>query len=113
MQVDGSGSITSIIQNTKEGKASQQSQSGEQQAGQPNTEQSQQTRQADTVTVTQAAAQLQQVEHHIKSAPVTDPQRIEQVQSALNKGSYDPNPIQVADKMLNFESALNGVRTRT
>jgi negative regulator of flagellin synthesis FlgM len=113
MQVDGSGSISSNIQSTNEGKASQQTQSAEQQTKELNPEQSQQTRQADTVTFTQAAAQLQQVEQHIKSAPVTDPQRIEQVQSAINKGNYDPNPAQVADKMLSFESALNGVRART
>ncbi|ALP52628.1 hypothetical protein Tel_05410 [Candidatus Tenderia electrophaga] len=112
MQVDNSGSITSIIQNTKEGQSSQQAQSTSAQTGQQHTEQSQQPRQTDTVTFTQAAAQLQQVEHHIKSASVTDTQRIEQVQSAITKGNYSPDPGQVADKMLNFESALNNVRSR-
>lgn len=112
MQVDNSGSITSIIQNTKEGQSSQRSPSAEQNATQKSTEQPQQPRQTDTVTFTQAAAQLQQVEHHIKSAPVTDTQRVEQVQSAIKAGRYDPNPVQVADKMLSFESALNGARGR-
>lgn len=109
MQVDNTGSITSI---TKESQSSQQTQAAEQQAGRQQPEQSQQSRQTDTVTFTQAAAQLQQVEHHIKSASVTDPQRIEQVQSAITKGNYSPDPGQVADKMLSFESALNSVRSR-
>lgn len=110
MKIDNSGSIASLVQNTKEGQSSPKNQSAEQQNQQPTTEQSQQTRQTDTVTFTQAAAQLQLAEQYIKSAPVTDTQRIEQVQSAINKGSYDPDPAQVADKMLSFESALNTVR---
>lgn len=112
MQVDSSGSISSIIQNTKEGQAGQQTPSVTPQPGQQNPEQSQQARQSDTVTFTQAAAQLQQVEQHVKSAPVTDTQRVEQIQSAISKGNYATNAAQVADKMLNFESALNTVRSR-
>lgn len=109
MQVDNTGSITSVI---KEGQSSQQTQTAERRTERQQPEQSQQPRQTDTVTLTQAAAQLQQVENHIKSASVTDTQRIEQVQSAIAKGNYSPDPGQVADKMLNFESALNGVRSR-
>lgn len=104
MQVDTSGTISSLLQGTKEGQSTQVEQQTQAQ------QQSQQTRQTDTVTFTQAAAQLAEVEQHIKSASVTDTQRIEQVQAAIKSGSYQPNPAQVADKMLSFESALNSIR---
>ena len=107
MQVDSTGSITNIVQGSKEQKATQKNQPAEHQNQH---QEPQQTRQTDTVTFTQAAAQLHQVEQHIQSAPVTDTQRIEQVQSAINKGHYEPNPIQVAGKMMHFESALNATR---
>ncbi len=113
MQIDNSGSISNLVQSTKEGQSSQKNQPAEHKNQQSITEPSQQTRQSDTVTFTQTAAQLQQVEQQIKSTPVTDTQRIEQVQSAINKGRYDPDPAQVADKMLSFESALNTLRTQS
>ena len=109
MQVDTSGSISKLLQGTKEGQSAQKPSPVEQQAAQPQ-QQSQQTRQTDTVTFSNAAAQLQQVEQHIKSASVTDTQRIEQVQAAIKNGSYAPDPAHVAGKILNFESALNSIR---
>jgi len=109
MQIDTSGSISSLLQSTKEGQAAQNTSSVEQQAAQPQ-QQPQQTRQTDTVTFSQAAAQLAEVEQHIKSASVTDTQRIEQVQAAIKNGSYAPDPAHVAGKILNFESALNSIR---
>lgn len=112
MQIDSSGSITSLVQSTKEGKSAKNNQVADQQNQQQKSEQSQQSGHTDTVTFTPAAAQLQQVEQYIKSAPVTDTQKIEQVQSAIKTDSYDPDPAQVADKMLSFESALNSVRSR-
>ncbi len=107
MQVDSTGSITKLVHSSKEQQATQKNQPAE---DNNQHQESQQTRQTDTVTFTQAAAQLHQVEQHIKSASVTDTQRIEQVQSAINKGQYDPDPIQVAGKLMNFESSLNNVR---
>lgn len=108
MQVDTTGSIASLLQGTKEAKPAQTNPSVEQQT--QSQQQPQQTRQTDTVTFTQAATQLAEVEQHIKSASVTDTQRIEQVQAAIKNGSYTPDPVQVAGKMLNFESTLNSTR---
>jgi len=108
MQVDTSGSISSLLKNTKEGQSTPKTSSTEQKA-QPQ-QQSQQTRQTDTVTFSAASAQLAEVEQHIKSASVTDTQRIEQVQAAIKNGSYAPDPAHVAGKILNFESALNRIR---
>ena len=105
MQVDTSGSISSLLQGTKESQPNQNTPAVEQQA-----QHQQQTRQTDTVTFTQAAAQLAEVEQHIKSASVTDTQKIEKVQAAIKSGSYEPDPAQVAAKMLSFESALNSIR---
>ena len=111
MQVDNSGSVSSLVQSTKEGQSPQKNQAVENQAQTQQPQQPQQPRQTDTVTLTEAAAQLHQVEQFIKAAPVTDSQRIEQVQSAITNGNYDPDPAQVAGKMLNFESALNASRS--
>jgi len=108
MQVDTSGSISNLLQGTKEGQSAQKTPSVEQQS--QSQQQLQQTRQTDTVTFSQAAAQLAEVEQHVKSASVTDTQRIENVQAAIKDGSYAPDPAQVADKILNFESALNSIR---
>jgi len=106
MHVDTSGSISNLLQGTKEGQAAKKNSPVEQQA-----QSQQQTRQTDTVTFSPAAAQLAEVEQYIKSASVTDTQRIEQVQAAIKNGSYTPDPAQVAGKILNFESALNRIRS--
>ncbi len=106
MQVDTSGSISSLLQGTKEGQPAKKTAQVE-----PQTQPQQQTRQTDTVTFSPAAAQLAEVEQQIKSASVTDTQRIEQVQAAIKNGSYTPDPALVAGKILNFESALNRTRT--
>lgn len=106
MQVDTSGSISNLLQGTKEGQVTKKTSPIEQQA-----QSQQQTRQTDTVTFSSAAAQLAEAEQYIKSASVTDTQRIEQVQAAIKNGSYTPDPAQVADKILNFESALNRIRS--
>ena len=108
MQVDTSGSISSLLQSTKESQSTKNTHSIEQQA--QSQQQSQQTRQTDTVTFTQAAAQLAEVEQRIKTASVTDTQKVEQVQAAIKNGSYSPDPVLVAGKVLNFESALNRTR---
>ena len=108
MQVDNNGSITNYVKGSTEQQATQKNQPAEHQNQH---QESQQIRQSDTVTLTQAATQLHEVEQHIRSTPVTDIQRIEQVQSAINKGRYAPDLAEVADKMMHFESGLNTART--
>ena len=61
---------------------------------------------ADTLSLTNKAAQLQQLEAQISALPVVDSQRVEDVQHSLATGSFEIQPAQVADKLLSFEAGL-------
>jgi len=103
MQVDSSGSISNLVRKAHDGQSPQK----------PGSDQSlnaSATGSTDNVTITSAAAQLHEIEQHIKQAPATDAAHIEQVQSALKAGRYAPDPSQVAGKIMSFETALNSVR---
>jgi negative regulator of flagellin synthesis FlgM len=108
MQIDNSGPILSLIQNTQEGNQAQQNGQANNDLQQQN---SQATAQKDTVTFTNAAAQLQQLEKSLADEPVINTQRVAEVQNALNSG-HKADPALVADKMLNFETGLNNVRAQ-
>lgn len=61
---------------------------------------------ADTLNLTGAASQLQQLESTIAEMPVVDTQRVREVQQSLASGSMQVDPAKVAAKMLQFESDL-------
>jgi negative regulator of flagellin synthesis FlgM len=104
MHIDGSGSITSLIQGAKEGGKPQETvNNGPQQ-------QVTKTGQSDMVTLTDTAAQMQRLEHAIAASPIVNSHRVEEVQQAVNDGQMDIDPAQLADRMLSFEGALNGAR---
>lgn len=105
MHIDGSGSITSLIQGAKEGGKTQQTVDNNPQP------QITKTGQTDMVTLTDAAAHMQRLEQAIASSPIVDNHRIEQAQQAVNDGHMDIDPAQLADKILNFEGALNSARS--
>lgn len=65
---------------------------------------------SDTVSLTDMAAKLHRLQKTIAALPVVDPQHVERIQKALNHGTFQINPAQVAVKMMNFEASLNGVR---
>ena len=62
---------------------------------------------ADTFSLTNRAAQLQQLESQIANLPVVDTQRVTEVQHALSTGTLEINPAQVADKLPSFEAGLD------
>ena len=69
----------------------------------------QQTGQAstpDTVTLTDAATQLHQLEAAIRASPIVDTARVENVKHAMSNGQFQINPQRVADKMVSFENSL-------
>jgi negative regulator of flagellin synthesis FlgM len=66
--------------------------------------------QEDRVTVTDTAAQLQALEKVIAKESTINMQKIDNVRAVVNNKQYDINPERVAEKMLNFEGALNNVR---
>jgi len=63
--------------------------------------------QADTVSLTDTAARLKELEMGLASQPVVDTQRVQSVQSAINEGTFEVDPDSVAEKMLDFESGLD------
>ncbi len=62
----------------------------------------------DKLSLTSTAQQLQTLEDQITALPVVDTQRVQEVQRSLATGSYQIDPAQVADKMLQFESTIGG-----
>ncbi len=62
---------------------------------------------SDTVTLTELAQQLQNVEKLLAAQPVVDAQRTEAVKSALRDGQYEINAERVAEKFSRFETQLN------
>ncbi|NOY62831.1 MAG: flagellar biosynthesis anti-sigma factor FlgM [Gammaproteobacteria bacterium] len=63
---------------------------------------------ADTVTVTDIANQLSALDKKLQNVPVVDVQRIEQIRNAIDSGSYKIDPEQTADKLVEFELAMDG-----
>ena len=61
---------------------------------------------ADTVSLTDTAAQLQSIEARLAEVPVVDSQRVDSIRQALNDGAYEINAGSIADKLLAFESSL-------
>ena len=68
-----------------------------QQTGQPST--------TDTVTLTDAAAQLHKLEAKIASLPIIDTARVEDVKQSILSGKFHIDSPRVAEKMMSFENA--------
>ena len=60
----------------------------------------------DTVSLTQTASQLQQLENTIADLPVVDTQRVESIRQSIASGSFEIDSARVADKLLNFEQSF-------
>lgn len=63
--------------------------------------------QSDTVSLTDTAARLKELEMGLASQPVVDTQRVQSVQSAINDGTFEVDPDSVAEKMIDFETGLD------
>ena len=61
---------------------------------------------ADTVSISDNAAQLGKLGNTVDSTPVVDTQRVEQVKEAISDGNYEVDATKVADKLMQFESIL-------
>lgn len=62
--------------------------------------------QTDTVSLTDEASRLAELERTLASVPVIDTKRVEEIKQAVSNGSYQVDPARVADKLAAFESAL-------
>ncbi|PKM46103.1 MAG: flagellar biosynthesis anti-sigma factor FlgM [Gammaproteobacteria bacterium HGW-Gammaproteobacteria-1] len=70
----------------------------QQQTGRPST--------MDTVSLTDTAARLRDLENSLAKLPVVDSQRVETIQQAIASGSYEMDAGRTAEKMLKFEQDL-------
>lgn len=70
----------------------------QQQTGRPST--------VDTVSLTDTAARLRELENSLAKLPVVDSQRVETIQQAIENGTYEPDPMRIASKMIKFEREL-------
>ena len=61
---------------------------------------------SDTVSLSQGAVQLGKLENTVANLPVVDTQRVEQIKQAIDNGSYEIDPVKVADKLMQFEHIL-------
>ena len=60
----------------------------------------------DTISLSEGAKQLGKLSNTAPSAPVIDTQRVEAVKKAIENGSYEIDPVKVADRLMQFESML-------
>ncbi len=60
----------------------------------------------DTVSLTDTAARLRELENSLAKLPVMDSQRVETIQKSIENGSYEVDSRRTAEKMLNFERQL-------
>lgn len=61
----------------------------------------------DTVSLTDTATKLKALEGALAKQPVVDTANVKAIQKALADGSYELDNRRLAQKLLNFESALN------
>ena len=59
-----------------------------------------------TVTVTDQAARLQELEQSLASTPVVDSARVAELREAIASGNYQPDIERIADKLSQLEQSL-------
>lgn len=63
----------------------------------------------DTVSLTDSAKQMQKMEATVADMPVVDSQKVEHIKQAIAEGKYEIDPVIVADKMVEFEAAIDSL----
>ena len=59
----------------------------------------------DTISLTDTAARMRNLENTVASMPVVDSQRVAEIKQAIVEGTYEINPERIAEKMLDMEQA--------
>lgn len=65
---------------------------------------------SDTLSLTNTAQKLGELEKSLSAQPVVDTQKVEAMRAAIENGSYDIDPNRIANKMISLEIAMSGVR---
>ncbi len=64
----------------------------------------------DAVSLTGEARRLKQLEADLASRPAVDSQRVDQVRSAVENGTFTIDPQRIAEKIISLEQALTEAR---
>ena len=60
----------------------------------------------DSVSLTGMSQRVKAMEEQIARLPIIDTQKVEQVRTAINNGTYEFNSERIAEKMIKFEREL-------
>lgn len=60
----------------------------------------------DLVNLTDSASRIKALEEQVARLPIVDTKKVEQIQNSINAGTYEINPEQIAEKMIQFEKEL-------
>ncbi len=62
----------------------------------------------ETLSLTDQASKLQSIEQQLGRSPMIDSNRVATARAAIAEGSYTIDPLAIANKLIDFESALYG-----
>jgi negative regulator of flagellin synthesis FlgM len=62
----------------------------------------------DSVTLTREASAIQGVARQLDSMPVVDQDAVDSIREALSNGTYQIDPMRIAEKMTQFERGFYG-----
>lgn len=62
---------------------------------------------SENVQITGTARQLVDLEQHVRDLPAINEQRVEQLRTAIEQGTYQVRPQHIADQLMSLERALN------
>ena len=62
---------------------------------------------SDKVSLTKTAARLKDIEQKLSDQSPVDTNRVNEMKTALANGNYNVDAEKIADKMMNFEAALD------
>ncbi len=63
----------------------------------------------DAVSFTETASRMRELEGSLRSVPVVDTQRVNEVKQAVADGTYEVSAARIAEKMIKFEGLLDEV----
>ena len=64
--------------------------------------------QVEQLSLTDQASRLQGIEQKLADMPMTDASKVQAARVAIAEGSYAVDPLAIANKLIDFESALYG-----
>jgi len=64
----------------------------------------------DSVSLTDAAGRLQQIEQSLNEIPIVDSARVDNISQSIDDGQYQINDDKIADRIIKSESAIHQLK---